>query len=88
MIFPGLVSSPKRIEIYENDLKISKLRKKTMKMSDLEKTEIFDRTEQRLLDLKKKLENRIDRTEVAMIEAKKISKEIDKIRKEKKANKH
>ncbi|MEQ8679120.1 MAG: hypothetical protein RID25_05155 [Cyclobacteriaceae bacterium] len=50
-------------------------------MSKLEGTESFKQAEKRLLELKKKLEHRIDRTAVAMKEVKKINEEIVKLRK-------
>ena len=53
-------------------------------MSKLENTESFKQAEKRLLELKKKLEARIDRTDVAMKEVKKINEEIVKLRNKKK----
>ena len=57
-----------------------------MKMNDLENTDKFKKAEKRLSGLEQKLEKRIKRTEEATIEAKKIGKELKKIRKEKNAN--
>ena len=53
-------------------------------MSNLENTESFKQAEKRLLELKKKLEARIDRTDVAMKEVRKINEEIVKLRNKKK----